>query len=45
MKEMQTETSKKLLNEFLSNRKTALGQRRLKFDLKLTRRYSQLYRY
>jgi len=42
---MQTETSKKLVNEFLSNLKTTLGQRRFKFDLKLMRRYSQLYRF
>jgi hypothetical protein len=42
---MQTETSKKLVNEFLSNLKTALGQKRFKFDLKLIKRHSQLYRF
>lgn len=44
MKEMQTEASKKLVNEFLSNLKTALEQKRFKFDLKSIRRHSQLYR-
>jgi hypothetical protein len=44
MKEMQAEASKKLVNEFLSNLKTALEQKRFKFDLKLIRRHSQLYR-
>ncbi len=42
---MPTEVSKKLANEFLSNLKTALGQKRIKFDLKLIRRHSQLYRF
>lgn len=42
---MRTETSKKLVNEFLSNLKTALEQKRFKFDLKLMRRHSQLYRF
>ncbi len=42
---MSTETSKDLANEFLSNLKTALGQKRVKFDLKLIKRHSQLYRF
>ena len=42
---MLTEASKKLADEFLSNLKTALGQKRVKFDLKLIRRHSQLYRF
>ena len=45
MKEVPTEASKELANEFLSNLKTALGQKRVKFDLKLIRRHSQLYRF
>ena len=45
MKEVSTEASKELANEFLSNLKTALGQKRVKFDLKLIRRHSQLYRF
>ncbi len=45
MKEVSTETSKDLANEFLSNLKTALGQKRVKFDLKLIKRHSQLYRF
>ena len=45
MKEVSTEASKELANEFLSNLKTALGQKRAKFDLKLIRRHSQLYRF
>jgi len=40
-----TEASKKLANEFLSNLKAALGQKRVKFDSKLIRRQSQLYRF
>ena len=45
MEEVLTEASKELANEFLSNLKTALGQKRAKFDLKLIRRHSQLYRF
>ena len=45
MEEVLTEASKELANEFLSNLKTALGQKRVKFDLKLIRRHSQLYRF
>jgi hypothetical protein len=45
MKEMPAQTSKELANEFLSDLKTALGQKRVKFDLKLIRRHSQLYRF
>jgi hypothetical protein len=45
MKEVLTEASKEFANEFLSNLKTALGQKRVKFDLKLIRRHSQLYRF
>jgi len=45
MKEVLTEASKELANEFLSNLGTALGQKRVKFDLKLIRRHSQLYRF
>ena len=45
MKEVPTETSKELADEFLSSLKTALGQKRVKFDLKLIRRHSQLYRF
>jgi hypothetical protein len=40
-----TQASKELANEFLSNLKTILGQKRVKFDLKLIRRHSQLYRF
>jgi hypothetical protein len=45
MKEVPAEASKKLADEFLSNLKTALGQKRVKFDLRLIRRHSQLYRF
>jgi hypothetical protein len=45
MKEVPTEASKELANEFLSNLKTALGKKRVKFDLKLIRRHAQLYRF
>lgn len=45
MKEVPREASRKLTNEFLSDLKTALGQKRVKFDLKLIRRHSQLYRF
>ncbi len=45
MKKVLTEASKKFANEFLLNLKTALGQKRVKFDLKLIRRHSQLYRF
>ena len=45
MKEMRTEASKELVIEFLSNLKTVLEQKRFKFDLKLIRRDSQLYRF
>ncbi len=44
MKEVPAEASKELANEFLSNLKTALGKKRVKFDLKLIRRHPQLYR-
>lgn len=44
-KEVSTEASKELANEFLSNLRTALGQKRVKFDLKLIKRHSQLYRF
>jgi hypothetical protein len=40
-----TEASKTLANEFLSNLKTALEQKRVKFDSKLIKRHSQLYRF
>jgi len=36
---------KELVNEFLSNLKTALEQKRFKFDLKLIGKHSQLYRF
>jgi hypothetical protein len=39
-----TETSEKSANEFLSNLKAALGQKRVKLDSKLIRRHSRLYR-
>ncbi len=42
---MLTEASKELANEFLSNLKTTLGQKRVKFNFKLIRRHSQLYRF
>ena len=45
MKEVPAEASKELANEFLSNLKTALEQKRVKFDLKLIKRHSQLYRF
>jgi len=45
VKEVRIETSKKLADGFLANLKTALGQKRLKFDLRLIRRHSQLYRF
>ncbi len=45
MKEVPAEASKELANEFLSNLRTALGQKRVKFDLKLIRRHAQLYRF
>jgi len=45
MKEVLREASKELANEFLSNLKTVLGRKRVKFDLKLIRRHSQLYRF
>jgi hypothetical protein len=40
---MQSEASKKLVDEFLSNLKTVSEQKRFKVDLKLIRRDSQLY--
>ena len=43
--EVSTETSKELADEFLSNLKTALDQKKVKFDLKLIKRHSQLYRF
>ncbi len=42
---MQSETSKNLVNGFLSSLKTVLEQKRFKFDLRLIRRHSQLYRF
>ncbi len=42
---MTTETSEKLVNEFLLNLKTALEQKRFKFDSKLIKRHAQLYRF
>jgi hypothetical protein len=45
MIEMRTEASKELANEFLSNLRTALGQKRVKFELQLIKRHSQLYRF
>jgi hypothetical protein len=45
MKEVRIEASKELADEFLSNLRTALGQKRLEFDLRLIRRHSQLYRF
>jgi len=45
MKEVPAKASKGLADEFLSNLRTALGQRRVKFDLKLIRRHAQLYRF
>jgi hypothetical protein len=45
MKKVSTDASKELANKFLLNLKTALGQKRVKFDLKLIRRHSQLYRF
>jgi hypothetical protein len=45
MKEVPAEASKELTNEFLSNLKAALGQKRVKFDLKLIKRHAQLYRF
>ncbi len=45
MNEVLKEASKELADEFLSNLKTALGQKRVKFDLKLIKRHAQLYRF
>jgi hypothetical protein len=45
MKEVRTEASKEFANEFLLNLKTALEQKRVKFDLQLIKRHSQLYRF
>lgn len=45
MKAVPTEATKELANEFLLNLETALGQKKVKFDLKLIRRHSQLYRF
>ena len=42
---MLTEASKELANEFLSNLKSAFQQKSVKFDSKLIRRHSQLYRF
>jgi hypothetical protein len=42
---MQTDTSKKLVDEFLSNLRITLGRKRFKFDLKLIKRHAQLYRF
>jgi hypothetical protein len=45
MKEMVREARKELVNKFLLNLKTALEQKRFKFDLKLIGKHSQLYRF
>jgi hypothetical protein len=45
MKEVPTQTSQKLADEFLSNLKAALGQKRIKFGSTLLRRHSRLYRF
>ncbi len=45
MKEVPAKAAKGLADEFLSNLRTALGQKRVKFDLKLIRRHAQLYRF
>lgn len=42
---MLRKARKELVNEFLSNLKTALEQKRFKFDLKLIGEHSQLYRF
>ena len=42
---MPREARKELVNEFLSNLKTVLEQKRFKFDLKLIGKHSQLYRF
>jgi hypothetical protein len=42
---VRTDASKELANEFLSNLKTALAQKRVKFDVQLIKRHSQLYRF
>ncbi len=44
MKEVLTEATEKLANEFLSNLKAALGQKKVKFGSQLIRRHSRLYR-
>jgi hypothetical protein len=44
-KEMQTDTSRKLIDEFLSSLKTTLGKKRFKCDVKLIKRHAQLYRF
>jgi hypothetical protein len=45
MEEVPAKASIGLADEFLSNLRTALGQKRVKFDLKLIRRHAQLYRF
>jgi hypothetical protein len=45
MKEVLTEASKTLVDEFLLNLKTILEQKRFRSDLKLIRRHSKLYRF
>jgi len=42
---MLREAGRELVNEFLANLKTALEQKRFKFDLKLIGKHSQLYRF
>ncbi|MGA2518805.1 MAG: hypothetical protein ABSG44_19950 [Thermodesulfobacteriota bacterium] len=42
---MLREAGRELVNEFLSNLKTALEQKRFKFDLKLIGKHLQLYRF
>jgi len=41
----QTDPSRKIANEFLSNLETALEEKRFKFNLTLIKRHAQLYRF
>jgi hypothetical protein len=41
---MQAETSRKLIDDFLLNLRSILGEKRYRFDLKLLKRHAQLYR-
>jgi hypothetical protein len=45
VKEVLTEASKRLVDEFLLSLKTILEQKRFRSDLKLIRRHSKLYRF